>query len=98
MILNTYFLKASGSRKPFPCVELVPKKCYNMHIKAYRCNQEVERCCNEQGISFYQYEKQCFRADRSQGIYPEPEAHNPERQQEIVKDIERSSDRGEIER
>ena len=40
---------------------------------------EVERYCQEQGITIGQYEKQCFWADRDWGNYPEPERHNPDK-------------------
>ncbi|MBQ6693240.1 MAG: hypothetical protein IJN00_07895 [Clostridia bacterium] len=52
---------------------------YEQSEKAYHYNLEVERYCQEQGITIGQYEKQCFWADRDWGNYPEPERHNPDR-------------------
>ena len=55
------------------------KIIYEQSEKAYHYNLEVERYCQEQGITIGQYEKQCFWADRDWGNYPEPERHNPDR-------------------
>lgn len=46
----------------------------------------------------YQYEKQCFWADRDYGNYPEPEYNNPERNWEKDKDMEPERHREERER
>ena len=54
-------------------------RAYEQSETAYRYNLEVERYCQEQGITIGQYEKQCFWADRDWGNYPEPERHNPDR-------------------
>ena len=54
-------------------------RAYEQSEKAYQYNLEVERYCQEQGITIGQYEKQCFWADRDWGNYPEPERHNPDR-------------------
>lgn len=47
-------------------------------IKAY--NDEIDRYCKEYGLSYYQYEKQCYWAERGVGDYPEPEKCNPEKE------------------
>lgn len=47
-------------------------------IRAY--NDEIDRYCREHGLTFYQYEKQCYWAERGVGDYPEPEKQNVERQ------------------
>ena len=60
-------------------IEVQLDKAYDVAEKVYQYNQEVERYCNEQGISFYQYEKQCFWADSDYGNYPEPEYNKPDR-------------------
>ena len=54
-------------------------RAHEQSEKAYHYNLEVERYCQEQGITIGQYEKQCFWADRDWGNYPEPERHNPDR-------------------
>ena len=54
-------------------------RAYEKSETAYRYNLEVERYCQEQGITIGQYEKQCFWADRDWGNYPEPERYNPNR-------------------
>ena len=54
-------------------------RTYEEAEKTYRYNLEVERYCQEQGITFAQYEKQCFWAERDWGNYPEPERHNPDK-------------------
>ena len=54
-------------------------RAYEQSEKAYQYNLEVERYCQEQGITIGQYEKQCFWADRDWGNYPEPERYNPDR-------------------
>ena len=54
-------------------------RAYEQSETAYRYNLEVERYCQEQGITIGQYEKQCFWADRDWGNYSEPECHNPDR-------------------
>ena len=54
-------------------------RAYEQSETAYHYNLEVERYCQEQGITIGQYEKQCFWADRDWGNYPEPERHNPDR-------------------
>lgn len=79
-------------------IETQLDKAYDVAEKAYHYNQEVERYCNEQGISFYQYEKQCFWADRDYGNYPEPEYNNPDRNWEKDKEIEPERHREERER
>ena len=79
-------------------IETQLDKAYDVVEKAYPYNQEVERYCNEQGISFYQYEKQCFWVDRDYGSYPEPEYNNPERNWEKGKEIELERHREERER
>lgn len=56
-------------------------------IRAY--NDEIDRYCREQGLSYYQYEKQCYWAEKGVGDYPEPERNNPEREIEKEYDIER---------
>ena len=57
-------------------------------IKAY--NDEIDRYCREQGLSYLQYEKQCYWAEKGVGDYPEPERNNPEKQIEKEYVIERS--------
>ena len=58
-------------------------------------NEIVDRYCESIGITYYQYEKQCFNADRGYNDYPEPERYNPERA--IEKEPERDREL-EIER
>lgn len=53
-------------------------------IKAY--NDEIDRYCREYGLSYYQYEKQCYWAERGVGDYPEPERNNPEKRLEHIID------------
>lgn len=79
-------------------IETQLDKAYDVVEKAYQYNQEVERYCKEQGITFYQYEKQCFWADRDYGNYPEPEYNNPDRNWERDKNIELERYREERER
>lgn len=64
---------------------------YEEQEKAQKHLREVERYCERVGLTMYQYEKQCFMADRGFCDYPYPEQHNPERQQEH--DIEKEPDR-----
>lgn len=47
------------------------------------------------GITYYQYQKQCFNADRGYNDYPEPERYNPDRliEKEQEKDMEREVER-----
>ena len=71
---------------------------YEQSEQAYRYNLQVERYCQEQGLSLVQYEKQCFWADRGYGEYPEPERNNPDREIENAKDLAPDIDRGERER
>lgn len=56
-------------------------------IRAY--NDEIDRYCREQGMSYFQYEKQCYWAERGVGDFPEPERDNPEREIRREHDIER---------
>ena len=41
------------------------------------------------GLSYYQYEKQCYWAEKGVGDYPEPEKDNSERIMDVEHDIER---------
>ena len=66
--------------------------------KAYRYNLQVERYCQNEGITLTQYEKQCFWADRGYGEYPPPEQSNPDKQLEQDRGVEPSVDREERER
>lgn len=68
---------------------------YQEAEKAYRYNQEVERYCQTEGITLTQYEKAIFWADRGYGEYPEPEAHNPDRQTEVIKNMDHNTEREE---
>jgi len=54
--------------------------------KVQRYNEKVEMYCHDMGITLYQYEKQCFWADRGYENYPAPERFNPDRQIEKEKD------------
>ena len=64
-------------------------------ISSYRDYLEkVDNYCNRTGLTHYQYEKECFYAERGSGSYPPPEKYNPEREffnqkEEPSKDIER---------
>lgn len=40
---------------------------------------KIEKYCEERGITFSQYERQYFYAERGYGEYPEPQKENPER-------------------
>lgn len=40
----------------------------------------IDEYCINNGISLFQYEKQCFMADRGYGDYPDPERYNLERE------------------
>lgn len=64
---------------------------YEKAVQSHQHNLRIEEYCKEQGITFMQYEKQCFYADRGYGEYPEPEKEKLERQQErsIEPEIER---------
>jgi hypothetical protein len=55
---------------------------------------KVDDYCNRNGITHYQYEKQCFYADRGVGDYPPIEKFNPER----VLIVEKEEPKKEIER
>lgn len=48
--------------------------------KVQRYNEIVDNYCRNTGITLYQYEKQCFWAERGYNDYPEPERYNPEKQ------------------
>lgn len=52
---------------------------YQKAEKAYKHNLRIEEYCREQGITYVQYERQCFYADRGYGEYTEPERSNPDR-------------------
>lgn len=72
----------------------------DQEIKEYsRYLDMVDRYCDNQGITLYQYSKECFYADRGYGDYPVPEYHNPERDLNINhdKDINHDKER-DIER
>lgn len=56
-------------------------------IRAY--NEEIDRYCQENGLSYYQYEKQCYWAERGVGDFPEPERNNPDREIEHEYTVER---------
>lgn len=62
-------------------------------VKQY--NEIVDRYCESIGITYYQYQKQCFNADRGYNDYPEPERYNPDRliEKEQEKDMEREVER-----
>lgn len=53
-----------------------------------RYNQSVDKYCKEHGMSYLQYEKQCYWAERGVGEYPAPELENQERQLEHDVEIE----------
>ena len=72
-------------------IEQQMNEAYEEQEKAQKHLREVERYCERVGLTMYQYEKQCFMADRGFCDYPYPEQHNPERQQEH--EIEREPDR-----
>lgn len=72
----------------------------DQEIKEYsRYLDMVDRYCDNQGITLYQYNKECFYADRGYGDYPAPEYYNPERDLNINhdKDINHDKER-DIER
>lgn len=52
-------------------------------LSNYHCH--IDDYCERIGISLFQYEKQCFMADKGYGDYPEPEKYNPEREIELPK-------------
>lgn len=62
-------------------------------IQAY--NKEVDTYCKEHGLTYLQYEKQCYWADRGIGEYPTPEyeSHIIEHDIEPDKEIEFEHDR-----
>lgn len=68
---------------------------YEQSERAYRYNLEVEQYCQTEGITLTQYEKAIFWADRGYGEYPEPEAHNPDRQTEVIKNMDHNTEREE---
>lgn len=72
-------------------IEQQMNEAYEEQEKAQKHLREIERYCERMGLSMYQYEKQCFMADRGYCAYPAPERYNPERQQEH--EIEREPDR-----
>lgn len=56
----------------------------------------VDNYCNREGITIYQYEKECFYAERGYNNFPQPEHYNPQRQierEEHTKDINREYER-----
>lgn len=69
---------------------------YQKAEKAYEHKLRIEEYCREQGITYTQYERQCFYADRGYGEYPEPEKSNPDR--EIKGEIEPERNNPEIRR
>lgn len=69
---------------------------YQKAEKAYKHNLRIEEYCREQGITYVQYERQCFYLDREYGECPEPKRSNPDRQVEKAIEPERRSP--EIER
>jgi hypothetical protein len=72
-------------------IEQQMNEAYEEQERAQKHLREVERYCERMGLSIYQYEKQCFMAEKGFCDYPYPEQHNPERQQEH--DIEKEPDR-----
>lgn len=69
---------------------------YQKAEQAYEHNLRIEEYCREQGITFMQYEKQCFYANKGYGEYPEPERNNPDRQ--VQKEVEPERNNPEIRR
>lgn len=60
--------------------------------KSFLYFNEIDRYCNQNGITQYQYQKEVFYYDKGYGSMPEPEKYNPERnekeeRQVIEKDI-----------
>ena len=73
-------------------------EAYERSEQAYQYNLQVERYCQEQGLTLAQYEKQCFWADRGYGEYPEPEGRNPDREMEQERGNEPDREMGERQR
>lgn len=61
---------------------------YKGQEQALEYHKQIEDYCRDMGISYFQYEKQCYFADRGWGEYPAPEIHNPDRNTDHERDIE----------
>jgi hypothetical protein len=45
-------------------------------------HNHIDEYCRDNGLTLFQYEKQCFMADKNYGNYPDPEKYNLERKNE----------------